>query len=321
MSDSPYQDDRGLPAHEDRTTLGILLDLSPATEKLADFARTILRDPRLLVHSGIAPHLETIKWLWKAICATDLEIFFYGTGCRAGNGVVDLLSLMAAGKDPSIGERAIASHESSSLGTLIGGAAIKLLLDRLGLPELGSIAGIVTATSAKSYVTLVAEALVEKAQNIGDSSITVAQLAKSLEKSKRQIDPYAYRVFFNAPSRMKTAAYTILDRFKRLATSEFRRKVLIVVSTGIFQDDDPRPAFQSLREAGVIVLTCFISRDELSNPKPLYDAKDSSWSEGEQLLWDIASRLSDLPGALPAALGSQSLRVGLFTRMVCKVPP
>jgi hypothetical protein len=91
-------------------------------------------------------------------------------------------------------------------------------------------------------------------------------------------------------------------------------KVLVVISPGISADGDPRPTFRTIRESGVIVVTCFVGQHELNCTRILYEDRDSSWSDGEKLLWDISSRLGDVPCELARAVGPASTSVALFTR-------
>lgn len=316
-----YREDGCLSPPDDRTSLGILLDLSPDTKALVDLAKDVLRNFGLLMQLKEGAQLANFKWLWEAICSADDEVFFYGTGFQGGNGIVDLCSLVAAIREPSTEEHVTEILEpSSSFRTGILSAAATAVLYGLGLGALATVAFITGVALAKTDKSNAAESLFRKAREIGDSSTTAAHLTELFKTPMEEVYLSLFSDFFNAPPRMNDAACAILERFRRQTSSRFRHKVLIVISSGKSSDGDPRSTFRSIRETGVIVLTCFVSRAKLSSSKLLYDAKDSSWSEEEQLLWDIASRLSDLPGPLPKAIGPRSNEVALFTRISYQRP-
>lgn len=186
----------------------------------------------------------------------------------------------------------------------------------LGLPGLGSVGMLfgldfmlTKHLSAPIPATVLADAVGQR----GETEFLVTQLSTVLQELKSTFGSDLEQMFLGPPT-IKAAAESLEQRFKRLSARNFTHRLLLVVSSGISVDGDPRPIFRAIRDSGVTVLTCFVSDQQSGFSRLFYDDVDPEWSEGERLLWDISSRLSDIPCELTRALGPASASVALFTR-------
>jgi hypothetical protein len=92
---------------------------------------------------------------------------------------------------------------------------------------------------------------------------------------------------------MAAAAGQIRDRFLRLGTAAFDHRTLLVISDGEPTDGDPRPAVDEIRSAGVDVVACYVTNDDIADPRTLHGSPMPNWSAGAKLMWDIASPIDE----------------------------
>jgi hypothetical protein len=332
------------PRSVPRTMLGIVLDLSSSTRWAFDDVGAALKYGSLITPSPgeLGTRCSKHQWLYDSIRSTDTEVFLYGLGFQAGKGIVDLSSLAEAGKNASVRQRVAAFLDGSiefatGMRRVLASVMIPTLLSRLSGP-LGGIVGTVSSAyfDAPQSVSEGAAVLWEETQRIGEVTLDVAHLPTLFRSTGENLSSFVSKemstfgleelsrcvlekIFFG-PCALTAVAKRICDRFDCLSTRDFDQKVLVVVCGGTSSDGDPRATFRKIRESGVIVATCFISRDDSQCTRVLYsDGPDSSWSEGERLLWDISSRVSDLPGELARAVGPGGSSVALFTRASARV--
>ena len=56
-------------------------------------------------------------------------------------------------------------------------------------------------------------------------------------------------------------------------------------------DGDPTWVAQQMRKSNVIVVTCYLTSDRVSNPRCLVDKEDPSWSEGACVMYRMSSTM------------------------------
>jgi|SRR5581483_8314318 len=92
---------------------------------------------------------------------------------------------------------------------------------------------------------------------------------------------------------MTEAAKEIRDRFERTGASGYAQRTLLIVSDGEPTDGDPREIFATIRKSGVTVIACFVTNEDIADPRTLVASSQSAWTDGARLMWDIASELDE----------------------------
>ena len=116
------------------------------------------------------------------------------------------------------------------------------------------------------------------------------------------IEPYIY-----GGTPMCEAMADALSIFRQADTDA--SKVLFILSDGISTDGDPLPFARKLRELGVHVVTCFLTSDNIENPKCLYGVNDLPPSE-HAMTGNVASLPRVLLGSLFSSVIAYQLPVG-----------
>ena len=135
--------------------------------------------------------------------------------------------------------------------------------------------------------------------SVGDQEVTderVNELTKTVE-------PYIYggTPLFRA----------IKHSVELFSHSEFanHEKILFILSDGDPSDGkgETHPQLQKLSELGVKIASCYITRDEISNPRRLYGGRRVTWKEPAKFMFGISSiiKTQEIPRALFAKRGWQ----------------
>ena len=75
-------------------------------------------------------------------------------------------------------------------------------------------------------------------------------------------------------------------------TVESDTKVLFVLSDGESTDGDPTPFADSMRAQKVTIVTCFLTAENIAQPRKLFCHADKRWSQGERTLYNMSSERS-----------------------------
>ena len=81
-------------------------------------------------------------------------------------------------------------------------------------------------------------------------------------------------------------------RIFRQADSEME-KVLFVLSNGESEDGDPCPIAQELHAMGVKIATCYLTSDDLDNPRRLLYHANPNWRDGQLALFNMSSTMKN----------------------------
>ncbi|XP_074658688.1 uncharacterized protein LOC141911598 [Tubulanus polymorphus] len=80
--------------------------------------------------------------------------------------------------------------------------------------------------------------------------------------------------------------------FKRSPNND-EKKVLVILSDGFPTDSRDVTSFRSrFLENGVTIVTCFITTDDIDDPRRLYSKKGLWWNEGARFLFDLSSTIA-----------------------------
>ena len=130
------------------------------------------------------------------------------------------------------------------------------------------------------YVSKLMDDLLEKRKSVRPDDSTQDQIQQLID----YIKPYVY-----GGTPMCEAMQNVLSIFKQ--ADQYVSKVLFILSDGESTDGNPLPIAKQLWALGVQIVTCYLTADDIENPKCLLYAKDSSWSEGQSVLFEMSSTM------------------------------
>lgn len=133
--------------------------------------------------------------------------------------------------------------------------------------------------------------------DLGDgapSAVTIDRLARDWRVYREHIGDLARGMFGDTP--MAEALRTAEERLRReLADGRHSAPpILIIVSDGEPTDEGPeavRAIAERMSRSGVMIVTCFLTDADLTEPKRLYGSPQPGWSDGARLMFDCASML------------------------------
>ena len=131
------------------------------------------------------------------------------------------------------------------------------------------------------YVSQLMDDLLKKRKPVRPDDSTQDQIQELIDA----IEPYIYGN--NTP--MCEAMQNALSIFKQ--ADQDVSKVLFILSDGESTDGNPLPIAEQLRVLGVQIVTCYLTADDIENPKCLLYAKDPKWGEGQSVLFEMSSTM------------------------------
>jgi hypothetical protein len=289
-----------LPSKEVKALVGLAIDLSGSmvssirnntggqVSRLESFRQSLERlvnDAKTRVRDSRTKQLQT-----------SIDLFVYGFGLRAMN-VCDLLSLI------KIGQHVITQEEIEELKQRYAREMQSKYSDYAGLGDLAKrfgFGGIVR--EAESTIRANAEAeirrkimlevkrrLERQLQSTGDTTLSIEEIAQLWESSGETFANAEELIFGNTP--MRECMFEIAKRFEREIKSRGpdTTLVLFILSDGAPTDGDPLQALEELKPLGVTVISCFVTDQDIANPRVLFGEPESQWSCGAKLMFDMAS--------------------------------
>jgi hypothetical protein len=232
---------------------------------------------------------------------TSIDVFAYGFGLRSLR-VCDLLSLMMVGK------HVISQEEIEQLKRIyIQEMQQGMQQEYKKYEGLGSLArslgfgGLVDETERALRTNAEAEIrrkimlevkrrLERQLSSVGDTTLSIEEVATLLSAGGETLTNAEELIYGETP--MCEALTKVTQRFEReLATrSKDTVPVLFILSDGEPTDcSDPRPIAQALKALGVTIVSCFVTNQDIANPRTLLGKAAADWSKGAQLMFDMAS--------------------------------
>jgi hypothetical protein len=227
----------------------------------------------------------------------SFQVFLYAFGLRVGSGVYDMASLWAAAQKVDLNrevqirknryeaEARRQASQYSGLASLARSYGFGGLVDSVTSATVGSV--------REKIVAEVADLVLEEAARIGDRTLTAGELATLFDEAPVSADGRLLdHVLFGATP-MASAAAQLRDRFRRTSVDPFDVRTLLLISDGEPTDGDPRAPLQEVRDSGVNVVACFVTGDDVANPRVLHGAPLPGWTESARLMWDVASPIDE----------------------------
>jgi hypothetical protein len=124
------------------------------------------------------------------------------------------------------------------------------------------------------------------------STVDVATLGKEWQRYKSHVEGLATEMLGSTP--MKEGLITIRDRFQAEAGHPKANRILFLLSDG--EPDSPAEQVievaQELKGDGIFVVSCFVTNEDLAEPRRIYGQAPSHWSPGAKLMFECSSLLS-----------------------------
>jgi hypothetical protein len=270
--------------NEDDASISRLGSLDQSLGELVSYARASLKESR-------SRNIEA-----------SLDLFVYGFGLRTMP-VCDLLSLIKAARE-IITDDVIKSYtervEQETRAKFKGYEGTGELLKSFGLEGLLSLGSSVAKQVGKNKVAKqllrdMRPQIEARAKCIGDTTLSLEEIAQTWESSKVTLDNIKDLIFGNTPAEEVLAA--LVDRFQRelQRREEKTQSILFLVSDGKFTNIDISPFIERFQAMGVTIVSCFISSLDIANPRMLLNTADPQWGPEARLMFDLSSTMGDLP--------------------------
>lgn len=220
------------------------------------------------------------------------NVFVYAFGLRIGNGVADMVSLIRAAQHIDLDneiEKRRSRYEQEARQKASGYGELAGLARSFGFGHVvDSVAEAAKSSVKERIVGEIADFVLHEAKQLGDVTLTAEGLAQLFESSSFKSDDRVIENVVFGLSPMRQAAKEIKNRFDRSGSSRYDHRTLIVISDG-----DPREFFSSICDTGVAVVGCFVTKEDIADPRALVSSSQSSWSSGAKLMWDISSEIDE----------------------------
>lgn len=136
----------------------------------------------------------------------------------------------------------------------------------------------------------------------GPTTMSVKELASAWDESETPFSELEELIYGATP--MVAAIQEVVERFKmemeRLPTDT--QLILMVISDGEPTDGNPTAYFDELKKLGVTIISCFVTDEDVAEPRTLYRKPQKNWPEGARVMFDAASTL-DLASEFALFLG------------------
>ena len=106
-----------------------------------------------------------------------------------------------------------------------------------------------------------------------------------IRKFLKQIEPF---IFGRTPM-----CKALGDARAVFQNRNIKKKVLFILSDGDSTDGDPRPICEELHRSNITIVTCFLTSDEIGNPRQLLYEPDPNWrsGDGRSVLFEMSSTM------------------------------
>lgn len=231
---------------------------------------------------------------------TSIDLFAYGFGLRAMT-ICDLLSLI------KIGQHVISKEEIEELKQRYIREAQSSYSSYAGLGDLARQFGFGSLVrEVESTVRATAEAeirrkimlevkrrLERQLQSIGDTTLPVEEIARLWDSSEETLTNAEELIYGNTP--MRECLTEVAKRFERELKSRDKDtvSVLFILSDGEPTDGDPLPALEVIKSLNVTIISCFVTDQDIANPRILFGQPEPQWNDGARLMFEMASKIED----------------------------
>lgn len=224
-------------------------------------------------------------------------MFAYGFGLR-GLSVCDLLSLMEVGKHV-ISKEEIERLKKDYTREMQGGyekyKGLGNLARSYGFGGIINEAERVLRSNAEAEIRRkimleVKRRLERQLSSVGDTTLSIEEVATLLSAGGETLTNAEELIYGDTP--MCEALTNVTQRFERELAIRSKDTVsaLFILSDGEPNAGcDSRPIAEVLKALGITIVSCFVTDQDIANPRTLLGKEDTQLSRGAQLMFDMAS--------------------------------
>jgi len=125
------------------------------------------------------------------------------------------------------------------------------------------------------------------------STVGLSYLSDHWQEYKTHVERLAKTMFGDTP--MRKGLSIAKARFEHEEqTTSYSGKILFILSDGVPTDatvDAVAELASTLRSSDVMLVSSYVTDDDITEPRNLYGAKENDWPEGARLMFDCASEL------------------------------
>ena len=164
---------------------------------------------------------------------------------------------------------------------------------KLALQLIGSQSGRSPEAVQQSLINQHKMDLEAKMKSIGEVTFALDEAVRLLDDRKVGNNEFLSHAmeFIYGDTPMCKALRTIQDRFQRelQARPQETQPILFVLSDGEATDGDPIPLSAAIKAAGISIISCFVTDQDITRPRVLFGESDDQWSKGARTMFEIAS--------------------------------
>jgi hypothetical protein len=233
-----------------------------------------------------------------------IDLFVYGFGLRSMP-VCDLFSLLKAIREQlsqAAIEDAAADRKRAWHEQLRDYADIETVLTHLGLGDLVGpgkrmINQLGEYQAIKNLIRARRLTILARARELGDTTLALEEALNLIDVPERlRIDLTALKeLVFGA-----TPSSELFEELIRRFQAELQQRstpptqaLLLLISDGRFAQQDPSPLAQQLQQMGVMIVSCLISPEDLSDPRQLRNTIAPSWGPEAATMFQLSSPLPE----------------------------
>lgn len=303
-SGNATQIDEPIHFRETRAIVGFAIDVSGSMEKNlqnnSDEKNSRLQSVRKSFERLVKQARDGIRDSKARHIQTSIDVFVYGFGFREMP-VCDILSLL------KIGSQIITKQEIEELrrryldelqGKYSGYSGTKELVQSLGLGSLvnlgESISRSIGEEKIRERIALeLRDRLNAGLRTAGETTLSIEDVAQLWESGTEVLSNATEVVLGNTP--MVAVLERLAIRFENELRSRSKEtvQILFILSDGEPTDGNPLPIAEKLKTQGVKIITCFVTDEDIAQPKTLFGEEEAHWNAGASLMYEMASNLGN----------------------------
>jgi len=128
---------------------------------------------------------------------------------------------------------------------------------------------------------------------LDDTTLPIEKVGEFLGNCCKSLDNAKEFIYGNTP--MREALIEVKERFKRELAIRPQNTIplLFLLSDGVPTDGDPLSVAQELRSLNIVIVSCFVTDNDIANPRILLGSPESEWSDGAKLMFNMASTIEE----------------------------
>ncbi len=236
----------------------------------------------------------------------EFELFAYGFGLRHREiEHADLFALLQAAQDMLSKEELerLKRHHTAAVrrkyeSSASGYSGLGSLARRYGFGSAVDAVESAMRSRAEDEVRQrvladVADRIAGRLRDLGETTLSLEEFSRQWQDSGESFNNAEELIYGNTPM------CGALDHVKQRLEKELKDRVpntaatLFVLSDGVPTDGSPRATFETIKGLGVTVISCFVTDEDIADPRTLLGTPLPTWPSGARLMFDAASELAD----------------------------